>query len=132
MAKKQSKRNEAAPLRFDEKLVLNQWMLSLFDAPTFEKLAERLRVLELEGLDENNVHLFHKEMRILWEFEEFPGDTLLTYDQNIVKHTQRLSEKRPEPLRWKYFSISRCSSPKSIWTGFFVTQTNCLLISTRT
>ena len=28
---------------------------------------------------------------------------MLGYDQNIVKHTLALSEKRTEPLRWKYF-----------------------------
>jgi len=103
MAKKRAKRNETPPLRFDEKLVLNQWMLSLFEVGSFDKLAENLKSLELEGLDENNVHKFLHQMRLLWEYEEFPGDTLLGYDQNIVKHTLALSEKRAEPLRWKYF-----------------------------
>ncbi len=42
-------------------------------------------------------------MRMLWEFKELPGDTLLGYDQNIVRHTLALSEKRAEPLQWKYF-----------------------------
>ena len=35
--------------------------------------------------------------------EEFPGDVLLGYDQNIVKHTLKLNERRAEPIRWKYF-----------------------------
>ena len=103
MAKKRAKKNETPPLRFDEKLVLNQWMLSLFEISSFDKLAEHLKSLELEGLDENNVHKFLHQMKLLWEYEEFPGDTLLGYDQNIVKHTLALSEKRAEPLKWKYF-----------------------------
>lgn len=103
MGKKRAKRNETPPLRFDEKLVLNQWMLSLFEVSSFDKLAEHLKSLELEGLDENNVHKFLHQMKLLWEYEEFPGDTLLGYDQNIVKHTLALSEKRAEPLKWKYF-----------------------------
>ena len=103
MAKKRTKKNETPALRFDEKLVLNQWMLSLFEVSSFDKLAEHLKSLELEGLDENNVHKFLHQMKLLWEYEEFPGDTLLGYDQNIVKHTLALSEKRAEPLRWKYF-----------------------------
>jgi len=103
MAKKRTKKNEKPPLRFDEKLVLNQWMLSLFEVSGFDKLAEHLKSLELEGLDENNVHKYLHQMKLLWEYEEFPGDTLLGYDQNIVKHTLALSEKRSEPLRWKYF-----------------------------
>jgi len=28
---------------------------------------------------------------------------LLTYDQNIVRHTQAISARRSEPIRWKYF-----------------------------
>ncbi|QGJ68653.1 Type III restriction-modification system restriction subunit R [Planctomycetales bacterium 10988] len=103
MGKKRAKKNETPPLRFDEKLVLNQWMLSLFEVSSFDKLAENLKPLELEGLDENNVHRFLHQMKLLWEYAEFPGDTLLGYDQNIVKHTLALSEKRAEPLKWKYF-----------------------------
>lgn len=94
---------EAQPLRFDEKLVLNQWMLSLFEVTTLEKLADPLKAPELESLDENNVSNFLHQLKLLWEYEEFPGDTLLAYDQNIVKHTQRLNERRKEPIRWKYF-----------------------------
>lgn len=103
MAKKRSKKIETPPLRFDEKLVLNQWMLSLFEAKDFDKLADPLKSLELEGLNENNEHKFLHQLKLLWEFEQFPGDTLLSYDQNIVGHTLTLSERRAEPLRWKYF-----------------------------
>lgn len=103
MAKRRAKQHEIPALRFDQKLVLNQWMLSLFEVQSFDKLAENLKSLELEGLDENNVHKFLHQMKLLWDYEEFPGDTLLGYDQNIVKHTLALSEKRAAPLRWKYF-----------------------------
>ncbi len=44
---------------FAYKLVLNQWLLSLFNVRRFEDLAEHLRNEALEGLDENNVHHFH-------------------------------------------------------------------------
>ena len=94
---------EIRPLRFDEKLVLNQWMLSLFERQDFEGLAKQLKSAELEGLDENNVHKFLHQIKLLWEFQAFPGDILLGYDQNIVRHTLRLSEKRDQPIRWKYF-----------------------------
>jgi hypothetical protein len=40
---------EAVPLKFDEKLVLNQWMLWLFDKKSFEQLAEPFKSAELEG-----------------------------------------------------------------------------------
>lgn len=55
MAKKGTKKNEEPSLRFDQKLVLNQFMLSLLEVKSVEKLAEHLTSLELEGLDENNV-----------------------------------------------------------------------------
>jgi len=44
---------------FTKKLVLNQWLLSLFNTQSFEELAEYLRNEALEGLDENNIHHFH-------------------------------------------------------------------------
>jgi len=93
---------------FAYKLVLNQWLLSLFDAKRFEDLAEPLRSEALEGLDENNVHRFHHALTAqLFNLTQLPTDLLLEYDQNIVKHTQRLNERRltrgDEPLVWKYF-----------------------------
>lgn len=94
---------EARPLRFDEKLVLNQWMLWLFDKKSFEQIAEPLKMAELEGLDDDNTHKFLHQFKLLWELEEFPGDTLLSFDQNIVKHTLRLNDRRVMPIRWKYF-----------------------------
>ena len=39
---------------FVYKLVLNQWLLSLFNVKRFEDLAEHLCNEALEGLDENN------------------------------------------------------------------------------
>jgi len=91
--------NNQPQVRFAHKLVLNQWLLSLFTVDTFEKLAEHLRNEALEGLDENNVHRFNLKL--------LPTELLLEYDQNIVRHTQRLNEARltrgDEPVVWKYF-----------------------------
>lgn len=94
---------EAMPLRFDERLVLNQWMLRLFELGNLDALAKNLKTTELEGLNEDRVHKFLQQINILWEFEEFPGDMLLGYDQNIVRHTLLLSQKRDQPIQWKYF-----------------------------
>src|ERR1700693_4288333 len=94
---------EAVPLKFDQKLVLLQWMLWLFDKTSFMQLAEPFKAPELEGLNEDNNHKFLAVFRALFELEEFPSDILLGYDNNIVKHTLRLNERRPEPIRWKYF-----------------------------
>ncbi len=102
MGKKRAKKR-TPQMRFDEKLVLNQWMLSLFEVDSFDGLAQHLKPLDIEGLDENNVHKFLHQMKLLWEYEAFPDETLLGYDQNIVRHTQTLSEHRAQPLQWKYF-----------------------------
>jgi hypothetical protein len=94
---------EAAPLRFEQKLVLLQWMLSLFDKNSFDELAQLLKDPGLEGLTEDNTHRFLRAMLNLWEFADFPGDTLPAYDQNIVRHSLTLNQRRQEPVRWKYF-----------------------------
>ena len=93
---------------FAHKLVLNQWVLSLFNVSSFEELAEHLREEELEGLDENNIHRFHHALTTHhFDLPLLPPELLLEYDQNIVKHTQRLNERRimhgEEPVVWKYF-----------------------------
>ncbi len=101
-----AKRKPQVPFAY--KLVLNQWMLGLFGAKRFEELAEPLRGTELEGLDENNVHRFHHALTArLYNLTHLPTELLLEYDQNIVRHTQRLNERRltrgDAPLVWKYF-----------------------------
>jgi hypothetical protein len=111
MAKRRSSRSstatllpEAVPLKFDQKLVLLQWMLWLFDKKSFEQLAEPFKSAQLEGLNEDNNHKFLAVFKEhLFGLEEFPGDVLLGYDQNIVRHTLKLNERRAEPIRWKYF-----------------------------
>lgn len=95
---------EAVPLKFDQKLVLVQWMLWLFDKKSFEQLAEPFKSVELEGLNEDNNHKFLAVFKEhLFGLEEFPADILLGYDQNIVKHTLRLNQRRADPIRWMYF-----------------------------
>jgi len=103
-----SRPNNRPQVPFAYKLVLNQWLLSLFNVKRFENLAEHLRSESLEGLDENNVHHFHHALTAqLFNLTQLPTELLLEYDQNIVKHTQRLNERRitrgEEPIVWKYF-----------------------------
>ena len=100
--------NSRPQVPFVFKLVLNQWLLSLFNVKRFEDLAEHLRSEALEGLDENNIHHFHHALTAqLFNLTQLPTELLLEYDQNIVKHTQQLNERRitrgEEPIIWKYF-----------------------------
>ncbi len=101
-------RSKKVQIPFTYKLALNQWLLSLFGVKRFEDLAEHLRNERLEGLDENNIHHFHHALTAqLFNLTYLPTELLLEYDQNIVKHTQRLNERRvtrgEEPIVWKYF-----------------------------
>ena len=100
--------NNRPKVPFPRKLVLNQWLLSLFNVNRFEDLAEPLRDERLSGLDENNIHRFHHALTAqLCNLTRLNTELLLEYDQNIVTHTQRLNERRiirgEEPIVWKYF-----------------------------
>lgn len=93
---------------FPYTLVLNQWILSLFNVKRFEELAVHLRSEALEGLDENHVHRFHHALTAqFFNLTQLSTDDLLRYDQHIVRHTQRLNERRltrgDAPIVWKYF-----------------------------
>lgn len=101
------RRNTAPAIPFQYKLVLNQYLLSLFGVDKFERLAEFLRNAN-EGLDANNVHHFYHALTSqLHNFTYLSAEQLLEYDQNIVSHTLKLNEKRvthgDEPVEWKYF-----------------------------
>ncbi|NOT00665.1 MAG: DEAD/DEAH box helicase family protein [Phycisphaerales bacterium] len=93
-----------APLRFDQRLVLNRWLLHLFEVERFEQLAEGLKDPRLEGFDENNISRHAKAIvNRLFNLPALPPDVLFGYDQNIVRHTLEISAHRHEPIRWKYF-----------------------------
>ena len=100
--------NNRPQVPFASKLILNQWLLSLFGVKRFEDLAEHLRNEALEGLDENNVHRFYDALTAqFFDLTQLPSELLLEYDQNIVGHTQRLNARRvtrgEDPIVWKYF-----------------------------
>lgn len=94
-AKRTPRELSAKPLKFYQRLVLNQWMLTLFGVNRFEELAEDLKGPHLEGLDENNVSKFHHALKLrLFESTELPHDLLLAYDQNIVRHWKQIVTRR--------------------------------------
>lgn len=100
--------NNRLQVPFADKLILNQWLLSLFNITRFEELSKHLRSEALEGLDEDNIHRFCRALAAqFFDLPRLPADLLLEYDQNIVKHTLRLNERRlargREPIVWKYF-----------------------------
>lgn len=84
-------------LRFEQRLVLHQWLLGLFGVSSFERLAANLKAPELEGFDENNVSPFYHELCLHTPTDKrphLPDELLLTYDQNIVRHWRRITKRR--------------------------------------
>jgi hypothetical protein len=92
-------------LPFPKRLVLNQYILSLFGVKSFEELSINVNKMENEGWTEDRISKFHYAVlhALPLEGAELNRDTLLAYDQNIVSHTLAIQGKRPETLRWKYF-----------------------------
>jgi len=105
-------------LRFEQKLVLNSWVLRHFGANALEDLAKRLRDERFEGFTPENRTRYYDELnRELFEFEELGGsafltaDRLLRYDANIVHHWKDITRKRNRlgheilPTYFQYLSL---------------------------
>ena len=107
--------------QFRDKLLLNQWLMSLFGIDPlregakkrpFHKLAEPIRDPRLEDLDKDNLHHFFHHLTESPLFSYAGVDThlpqlsreqLLAYEENIVRHTQAINAKRHRPVVWKYY-----------------------------
>ena len=118
MAKKRSR--GLKPHEFRNKLLLNQWLLSLFGIDPllehivngkavrpFHKLAEPIRDPRLEGMDHDNLHQFYHALvssNLFWNNQcALSKEQILLYEENIVRHTQAINEKRHRPVVWKYY-----------------------------
>lgn len=89
------RRTTPPKVRFDQKLVLFQWMLRLFEVDSFIKLAEPMKHPEYEGFDEENIsHHYHILTMRTVQREHLPKELLLLYDQNIVRHWKTITERR--------------------------------------
>ena len=118
MAKKRSRGPHAHTFR--NKLLLNQWLLSLFglnpltghrlpghNVRPFHLLAEPIKDPKLEGLDRDNLHHFHHALvnsaLLRDDLCVLSQEQLLIYEENIVRHTRAINEKRNRPVVWKYY-----------------------------
>ena len=111
------------PHKFRDKLLLNQWLMSLFGIDPlrpacagtadregakkrpFHKLAEPIRDPRLEGLDTDNLHNFYHALvnsNLFWDdVPELSKAQLLAYEENIVHHAQGIcvANKSSSPFR---------------------------------
>jgi len=105
---------------FRNKLLLNQWLISLFGIDPlvehrvngkivrpFHKLADPIRDSSQEGLNHDNLHHFYHALvnsDLFWNEKcRLSREQILLYEENIVRHTQAINEKRQRPVTWKYY-----------------------------
>jgi hypothetical protein len=86
-------------MKFNKKLVLNSYLLSLFGVVTFDELSNFLKNPNFEQLDDNNNSIFYHELCNQLTSKKISNDKLLEYDENIVKHTKAIDRD----INWKYF-----------------------------
>jgi hypothetical protein len=97
-----SKKNK---IDFHKKLILFKYLLSLFQAKDLESIAPNIKNPELEEINiEKSKTNFHIAItsRII-PFDNLPLTKLEQYDDNIIKHTLYITDKREEKFKWKYF-----------------------------
>jgi hypothetical protein len=101
--------------KFRKKLLLNQWLISLFGIDPLQECRLRGKVVRpfhllsdpiidprLEGLDYDNLHKFFHALTES-ELSYVSKSKLLQYEENIVRHSLAINEKRHRPVVWKYF-----------------------------
>lgn len=109
------------PHKFRNKLLLNQWVLTLFGIdpftePTipgiarplpFHALSSLIRDPRMEGIGEDGMHRFYHNLvnsQLFWgEHCILTREELRTYEENIIRHTRTLNERRERPIVWKYY-----------------------------
>lgn len=107
--------NKTKQLPFGFKLVLNQWIVSLFGHDPLnlkdgentmrpiQPLSEALKEAQ-EGLSSDNLHHFYKVLvNNLQVSTKITQDDLLRYEDNIASHTLSINDKRERPIVWKYY-----------------------------
>ena len=89
-------------MRFNDKLVLNKYILSLLGYDSFESLAKEFDADILQMLDENDNTVFYNKLVnniSASQKGKISNDKLQEYDENIVRHTKAMDRD----IEWKYF-----------------------------
>ncbi len=100
------RQRRTAKLKFEQRLVLVNWMLDLFGESSFDGLARNMLDPAFEGFNEDGISRFHQCLKLLFDRPELPHDMLLAYDENIVRHWKAITAKRNadgQVLYPKYF-----------------------------
>ena len=114
----QSRTTRKKNLGFTNKLLLNQWLLTLFGIDPlsdeftgkkrpFHQLTKPIKDPAHEGLDADNIHHFYHQLvksELFWnDFHQITEAALLVYEERIVSHTAVINAQRSRPIVWKYY-----------------------------
>ena len=92
------------PVRLQEALVLHKYILSLLGCNDLEALSRDLKDPALEGVDdEGTSNIYYALKGHLYGSYRVIEKKLYEYDQNIVRHTREINERRTEKIQWKYY-----------------------------
>lgn len=89
--------------KLQQSLVLFHYILHLFGCKDLQALAIDLKDPALEGLDEDGSSRFYHKLCDTFYNGHLPSEQLFYYDQNIIRHTAEINQKRKERIEWKYF-----------------------------
>lgn len=81
-------------VRFDQRLVLFNWILSLFEVQDFHTLAQGLKDPRFEGFDADGRSHYYYNLRSLVGRIALSDEELERYDSNIVRHWKAISDRR--------------------------------------
>ena len=92
------------PARLQEALVLHKYILRLLGCNDLEALSRDLKDPALEGVDdEGTSNIYYALKGHLYVGYYVTEKELYDYDQNIVRHTREINERRAEKIQWKYY-----------------------------
>ena len=98
------KKQKNKPARLQEALVLFKYILHLLGCKDLEALSRDLKDPALEGVDDEGTSRIYYAMKgHLYGGYEITEEQLFDYDQNIVRHTKDINERRTEKIQWKYY-----------------------------
>ncbi|MDG6895160.1 DEAD/DEAH box helicase family protein [Volucribacter amazonae] len=110
MAKKAKQKGEKSQAKssFHQHLLLNRWLLSLFNQTQLSAFKERLNDERLLGLgNDGQTHFFAQLNSAFFRNDRLSEQDLRRYDLNIIAHWQKITSKRNEAeghiLEMKYF-----------------------------
>ncbi|WP_249960694.1 DEAD/DEAH box helicase family protein [Histophilus somni] len=117
---------------FHDNLILNRYLLSLFNQDNLEKFKQRLGDDRFEGIDNDGQTKFFHELTggSLFHTDLISQNDLCRYDLNIVKHWQQITENRNKNeghiLNLKYFQYLSLLFTE-IYLDFYFNHPNELL-----